>query len=142
MYTANQFASMIRDVFLFHDALAREPKKAFRKFDGKTHYGVHPTFLATAQLPYWCFLSSRMKDLIEKMTFREGEDYMIEIWNRGEIAILLKFYDCVGNLLSISGLDPERAEERKAFARDQYLPWIKARYPNLAIVKIAEGLIQ
>src|SRR5580658_9919628 len=46
MLTAIQLSSMIADVFRLHQDFPKKPSNAFRKFDGRTPYGVHPTFLA------------------------------------------------------------------------------------------------
>ena len=46
MFSGDQLSWMIRDIFLFHQNHAKNPEKAFRKFDGKTPYGVHPTLAA------------------------------------------------------------------------------------------------
>lgn len=168
MYGAIEFGCMILDVFSIHSGFARRPEKAFRKFDHKTPYGVHPTLAAmlyiqeenlpeemrmrgtkalllhdiledtTADLPDWC--TDRVRTLVEGLTFDKSQDYMTEIWNREEEVILLKFYDCVVNLLSAKSFSPERAQKRKEFVQGKFLDWMRRRYPDLDIIKIAEGL--
>ena len=169
MFTGTQLAAMIADVFRLHQEFPRKPAKAFRKFDGVTPYGVHPTFLAmlvlqeeamaeedrvrrakallghdlkedtTAPLPEWC-QELPVMELIDGLTFAEDTDPFTEMWKRGDEVILTKFYDCVGNLMGTKTMRPERVAQRLENAR-KHLTYVETRYPELEIVKIAKGLI-
>jgi hypothetical protein len=169
MFTGNELASMIADVFRLHQEFPKKPSKAFRKFDGKTPYGVHPTFLAmmilqedtmsetdrvrrakallghdlnedtTAELPSWC-QESEVLTLIDGLTFTDDQDPLIEMWKRGEEVILVKFYDNVANLMNVGMMTPERVAERQANVR-RHLAHVKMQHPGLEIIKIAEGLL-
>lgn len=171
MFTGEQLAAMISDVFFLHQAQARTPEKAFRRFDGVTPYGVHPTLAATIFLheeslpedfrmcgckallahdlfedtnitgfPRWCD-NQVTRNLVSELTFIEGEDPSVEIWNRSDQAKLLKFYDVVINLMCVGKMAPERIQYRYEQAKI-HLAWVHEHYPKLEIVKIAKGLLE
>lgn len=169
MFTGKELALMIADVFRLHQDFPKKPHKAFRKFDEKTPYGVHPTFLAMlilqeetmpeddrlrrakallghdlkedtiADLPDWCQETAVAK-LIDGLTFSDDEDPLIEMWLRGEEVILTKFYDNVANLMSVGKMSPERIAQRQANVQ-KHLAYVESRYPQLEIIKIAKGLL-
>lgn len=169
MLNAYHLSAMISDVFHLHSNFAKTPEKASRKFDGKTPYGVHPTLAAmlllheetlpedfrvlgaqvllghdliedtTASLQGWC-KEPDVESLIRELTFAENQDSSVEIFNRSAVAILLKFYDAVVNLMCTGKMDPKRREERRARAME-HLIWVETRHPELEIVKIAHGLL-
>jgi hypothetical protein len=170
MLSALSLAGMIFDIFRLHSEFPKKPEKAFRKFDGCTPYGVHPTLAAmiflheeslpenfrvrgakallchdliedtTASLPDWCS-EPEVESLVQELTFSEHFNPSTEIWNRSENAILLKFYDVVVNLMCVGKMSPERIAERKKHAIEHY-SWVFNHYPNLEIIKIAKGLLQ
>jgi len=170
MLTADEISRMIADVFRLHGKFPRKPEKAFRKFDGKTPYGVHPTFLAmlvaqeeslaesfrvtsikallghdlledtTAPLPEWCKDSRLVETLIHELTFTKDQDPLVDIWTRSQWAILLKFYDNVANLMCVGKMPADRVAQRKEHVR-KHLEWVEGRYPGLEIIKIARGLL-
>ena len=147
----------------------RKNNKAFRKWDGKTPYHIHPlwcaTMLATETslpdkireegvqvllyhdvledttqlLPDW--LSNRVTELIEGMTFEGGSSQeMKEIWNKPPGIRLYKLYDKVSNLL-----DGIWMGEGK---RKMYLDYTKRlgeevelRYGVLNITKMARMMV-
>lgn len=169
MFNAHELSAIISDVFRIHSEFAKKPENAFRKFDGKTPYGVHPNLSAmlflheeslredfrvlgakalfghdfledtTATLPEWC-MEPEVRRLIQELTFLDGEDPLRDIWNRSQTAIMLKFYDVVANLMCVSRMSPERIEERKKAARE-HLAWVESRWSQLEIIKIARGLL-
>ena len=169
MLTAKQLSGMIHDVIRIHDQFPRKPGKAFRKFDGKTPYGVHPIFVAmlllhelrlpedfrirgakallghdliedtTAELPEWC-LDQDVKSLIRELTFAKGQDSLVDIWKRSKEAILLKFYDVVDNLMCVNAMNPSRVRQRRKHAL-KHLSWVETHYPRLEVVRIAHGLL-
>jgi hypothetical protein len=168
MFSACELAEMVCDVICIYDEFSKTPYKAFRKFDGRTPYGVHPVFTAmlllheenlpeifrvrgakvllahdifedtNADLPEWC--SPDVACLVRKLTFSDSQDSSVEIWSRGDEAILLKFYDVVANLMCVGKMNREAIQRRRKQARN-HLSWVKERYPQLEIVKIAEGLL-
>jgi hypothetical protein len=170
MLSASELSGMISDVFRLHSEFPKSPEKAFRKFDGRTPYGVHPTLAAmlfaheeslyedlrvlgikallghdliedtTAPLPAWCS-DPEVELYIRELTFTEGQNPLVDIWHRRHTAILLKFYDVVANLMCAGAMKPERAKERQMYA-DRMLAYIKDIYPQLEILKIARGLLR
>ena len=116
MLSADNLSLMIADVFRLHQQFPKKPGKAYRKFDGRTPYGVHPTLLAmlilheehlseqfrvrgatallahdliedtSSSLPAWCS-DPGVASLVQELTFSEGEDSAVEIWNRSDEAI-------------------------------------------------------
>jgi (p)ppGpp synthase/HD superfamily hydrolase len=169
MFTGGELAAMITDVFQLHQNFPKKPQNAFRKFDGATPYGVHPTFMAmmilqedtmeendrvrrakallghdlledtTAPLPEWC-KDFEVLALIDGLTFTNDQDPLTEIWNRGDEVILVKFYDNVANLMNTRMMTSERREERRQHVLE-HLAWVESRNPQLEIVKIAKGLL-
>ena len=169
MFTGSELAAMITDVFQLHQDFPKKPQNAFRKFDGITPYGVHPTFLAmmilqedtmeendrirrakallghdlkedtTAPMPEWC-KDLEVMALIDGLTFTEEQDPAVEMWNRGYEVILVKFYDNVANLMNTRMRSPERIERRRENVL-KHLAWVESRHPQLEIVKIAKGLL-
>ena len=169
MFTAKQLSVMINDIIRIHDKFPRNHKKAFRKFDRKTPYGVHPIFVAmlllhesclpeafrvrgakallahdliedtTAKLPKWC-LEKDVESLVRELTFVKGQDPLIDIWKRSKEAILLKFYDVVDNLICVNVMNPSRVSQRRKYAL-KHLLWVETHYPCLEVVKIARGLL-
>jgi len=169
MFTGEELATMIADVFYLHQEFPKKPTNAFRKFDGKTPYGVHPTLLAMlvmhedkmpevdrlrrakallghdlkedtgAVLPAWC-LEPDVETLINGLTFTKEKDPLVEMWKRGDDVILTKFYDNVANLMNVGTMSPERIRQRRENVR-RHCNWVLARYPELEIVKIACGLL-
>jgi (p)ppGpp synthase/HD superfamily hydrolase len=111
-----------------HDVNPRAPHKAYRQWDGKTPYSVHPIWCAmtiltettlnekqrqdgaiallyhdiledtTVPLPTW--LPPEVKKLVEDMTFYGGsKEEMEKVWEKSPFVRLLKLYDKVSNLL-------------------------------------------
>lgn len=170
MLSASELSGMISDVFRLHSEFPKKPEKAFRKFDGRTPYGVHPTLAAmlfaheeslpedfrvlgikallghdliedtTAPLPEWC-LDPEVKLLINELTFTEGQDPLVDIWRRRQTTILLKFYDVVVNLMCVGSMNSERIRQRRMHAAKMWV-YIENSYPRLEIIKIARGLLE
>jgi hypothetical protein len=120
-----------RDIAYVIDAHAHypvKPKKAFRQWDRKTPYSLHPIWCAatietettlpeelrrqgsqallyhdvledtTQPIPPW--IDTPTKELIHGMTFYGGlQEELEKVWQRSTEVILLKLYDKVSNLL-------------------------------------------
>lgn len=118
----------INYVIRAHSSCPREPHKAYRKWDGKTPYSIHPIWCGltiltettlserdrhdgalalfyhdiaedtTAPLPRW--LSEEVVRLVHNMTFFGGFKEEVDgIWSKSPFVRLLKLYDKVSNLL-------------------------------------------
>ncbi len=153
-----------------HTNHARKPNKAFRKWDGKTPYYIHPIWCATTiatetkldetvrnegiqtllyhdlledttkELPEW--LSPRIKYLVEEMTFEDGsKQEMKEIWNKPNEVKLYKLYDKVSNLLDGSWMDEEKRKNYENYT-GKLCEEIKKMCGDLNIVKMAEQYSQ
>ena len=169
MLSAVEPANMIGDIFRLHACFPKKPGKAFRRFDGKTAYGVHPTLAAMlfiqeellpedfrirgckallghdliedtlADLPDWC-LAPGVIELVRGLTFEEGEDSFESVWSRSDDVILLKLYDATINLMNSSCYDPEKYKLRLAKTR-KLTDYVEIKFGPLNIIKIARGLL-
>lgn len=138
MLDATQLAEMIRNCFFAHDAFAKAPENRVRKFDGKTPYGVHPTWCAMSVLSEpnlseedrvvcaWALLYHDTKEdtgatwvartcppevdaLVDEMTFPgSSEDEMANLWTRSTRAKLCKLFDKTNNYFDAPRLAPEK----------------------------------
>ena len=146
------------------------PNKAFRKWDGKTPYYVHPLWCATMiatetaldertreegilallyhdvledtrqPLPGW--LSDRVKGLIEGMTFKNGSSQeMQEIWSRPREVRLYKLYDKASNLLDGVWMDEQKRKKYQDYTRN-LLEDAEQNYGALNITRIVRGILQ
>lgn len=164
---AKELARLIRFVLWVHDGKAKKHSKRFRKWDGKTPYGIHPIWCAmtiltetglpedirisgaqalllhdiledtTADLPNE--VPDEVVKLVREMTFDSSEEEMKLIWRKSKKIKLLKLYDKVSNLLDGSWMSSEK--------RERYLAYVKAlseevesHYGELNITKIARAL--
>ena len=149
-----------------HENHAKKPSKAFRKWDGKTPYYIHPIWCATTiatetkldetvrnegiqtllyhdlledttkELPEW--LSPRIKYLVEEMTFEGGsKQEMKEIWTKPNEVKLYKLYDKVSNLLDGSWMDEEKRQTYENYT-GKLCEEIKKMCGDLNIVKMGE----
>ena len=145
-----------------------KPSKAFRKWDGKTPYHIHPiwcaTMLATETtlenrtreegvltllyhdvledttqgLPDW--LSERVKLLIEMMTYDGMVEEMNEIWHKPNEVRLYKLYDKVNNLLDWQRSSIVKHERYQEYTR-RLCEDVEANYGELNITKIARTVV-
>jgi hypothetical protein len=140
-----------------------------RKFDGRTTASVHELSLATAVLaweesmpenkrvelalvlffheriedstakfPRW--LPQRVKMLVREMTFKKGEDKYVAMWKRNKGILLAELWDCTVNLMANRNNPPDKRVKCQRCVR-RLLRYIKPKYPNLAIIKLAEALL-
>ncbi|MBU1643927.1 MAG: hypothetical protein KKA62_04410 [Nanoarchaeota archaeon] len=146
-----------------------KPSKAFRKWDGKTSYHIHPIWCATMittetslpeeiredgvqvllyhdvledthrNLPDW--LSYRVKTLIGEMTFQGGSSQeMQEIWEKSPEVRLYKLYDKVSNLLDNSWMNYEKRRTYSDYTK-RLCQDVEQNYGELNITKIARGVV-
>ncbi len=137
----------INYVMRVHEACPRTPRKAYRQWDGRTPYSIHPIWCAatllsetklsedirergavallyhdvpedtTAPLPK--DLSHEVRALIKEMTFFGGfAEEAEEVWKRSPLCRLLKLYDKVHNLLD--GRDTWMPEKEDKEYRRKY----------------------
>ena len=140
--------------------------RAFRKFDGKTPFYIHPIWCATTiatetkldetvrnegimallyhdlledttkELPEW--LSPRIEYLVKEMTFEDGsKQEMEEIWNKPNEVKLYKLYDKVSNLLDGSWMDETKRKNYENYT-GKLCEEIKKMCGDLNIVKMGE----
>jgi hypothetical protein len=150
-----------------HTNHPRKQSKAFRKWDGKTPYYIHPVWCATmiltettlpentrqegAQallyhdlledtdkpLPDW--LSDRVKGIIQDMTFPGGSaQEMQEIWTKPQVVRLYKLYDKISNLLDAYWMSEAKLAEYKVYT-SKLRQDVLERYGSLNITKIMMG---
>ncbi len=133
---SHALASLVSFIFQAHQDHATKPSKAVRKWDGKTPYGVHPTWCAmtlltetslseeirvigsqalllhdvledtTEDLPPGT--SERVSALVAEMTFESSDEEMEKVWTRSRECKLLKLYDKTSNLLDGAWMSAEK----------------------------------
>lgn len=157
----------IGETILAHAEQPTKPSKAVRKWDGRTPYGVHPTWCAMTLLQEPALpeelrrdgaevllLHDRLEDttaglpegtnayiraMVEGMTFASSDEEMVKVWERTSEVRLLKLYDKVSNLLDGVWMTPEKLERYRAYTR-RLSDDVEAHYGLLNIVKIARAL--
>ena len=151
-----------------HRDYPQKPSNAYRKWDGKTPYYIHPLWCAatlaaettldektreegvqallyhdlledtTKLLPNW--LSSRVKTIIEQMTFEQGSaQEMQEIWNKPDEIKLYKLYDKVSNLLDGNWMSPEKKKQYRAYTQ-RLCDEVEKIYGQLNITQLAKTM--
>jgi len=167
MLNAQQISDAITFAFNAHDVSANRAKDRFRKFDKKTPYAVHPTWLSLtmlheAKIPedkrilfFYVLLyhdvledtTAKLPDdtppevvkLVNEMTFTSSKEERTEIWKRSQEAILLKVFDKTSNLMNCYS-------DKKLEDYRQYIPQLiteaEKHYPDLNIYKIVKGLLE
>lgn len=144
MFNAPQLLMHIAEVLSAHSFHAREPSKAFRKFDGKTLYVVHPLWCATTiatedkldaelrELGFYTLLwhdvpedttkalpealSEKVAEAVGDMTFENSQDEMKRIWEKSPEIRLFKLYDKTNNLINMDGWDPDKVDNYVRYA--------------------------
>lgn len=151
-----------------HGDRPKKPSNAFRKWDGKTPYGIHPTWCAmtlmtettlpedlryigaqalllhdiledtTAELPAW--INPEVVELVRDMTFNSFADEMERIWTKNPRVRLLKLYDKVSNLLDGTWMSCEKRRNYLAFTRSLY-DNVEENFGGLNILTIAKSVM-
>lgn len=165
--TAQDLAGFIGYSFRAHAEQPTKPSKAVRKWDGKTPYGIHPTWCAmtlltettlpeeirvtgaqalllhdvledtTAGLPEGT--PTEVIKLVEGMTFVSSDEEMELIWTRSQEVKLLKLYDKVSNLLDGSWMSQEKRERYAAYLV-ALCDDVEPHYGQLNIMRIARAI--
>ena len=171
MLTAKELERIIRDVIWYHSNLPRTPKKAFKKFDEKTPFSVHPILLGMQalheeslpeELRVRIALALFGHDLLEDTTVEELPDWAtndpkVEAIIRGmtfakgedkyvemwnrDESILLPELFDCVANLTCVGNRPPEKSERCKEAVRRLLYYIEPGYPRLDIIKMARGLL-
>lgn len=169
MLDANNLVKLIKFSFDAHSKKPTKPSKAFRKWDEKTPYGIHPAWCAitllhetalseetrnigclallchdvledtTANLPE--NFPEKARQLVQEMTFESSDVEMIEIWSRSKEAKLLKLYDKVSNLLDGAWMSEEKRTKYGAYLL-RLTEEVEKEYGNLNIIRIARAICQ
>ena len=167
MFKAKPLYEMISYVFYAHADMAIKPSKAVRKWDEATPYGVHPVWCAMTLLTetgltediretgaiallYHDVLEdtraglpegtlSRVKDLVEQMTFVSSANEMEEIWSREPVVKLLKLYDKTSNLLDGVWMSPEKRTHYADYLL-RLCDEIERHWGQLNIIRIARAI--
>ncbi|MDP3882028.1 MAG: hypothetical protein Q8Q31_04100 [Nanoarchaeota archaeon] len=158
--------SYIADAHQFHP---KNDKKAFRKWDGRTPYFIHPLWCATTILTetrldektrvegYYTLLyhdlledttqslpaslEKRIEELVKDMTFLGGsEQEMNEIWSKLEEIRLYKLYDKVSNLLDGTWMSGEKRRAYGEYVSRLCLD-VEQNYGALNITLMARAII-
>lgn len=146
----------------------KKPSKAFRKWDGKTPYAIHPIWSAmtimtettldekTRQEGYLTLLyhdiledtnvklpidtPKRIEHLVKEMTFEGGsEEEMRLIWDKSQEVRLYKLYDKVSNLLDGTWMTREKREKYEGYL-ERLTQDVERNYGTLNITKIARAI--
>lgn len=166
--TAKELAGLISYSFRAHAEQSTKPSKTVRKWDGRTPYGIHPTWCAmtiltetilpeelrvtgaqalllhdvledtTAGLPE--DTPAEVTKLVEEMTFASSDEEMELIWTRSQEVKLLKLYDKVSNLLDGSWMSREK-RERYATYIIALCDDVEPHYGQLNIMRIARAIV-
>ncbi len=171
MFTGIELGKMISSIFYHHECHSRKPEKAFRKFDGRTPYGVHPTLAAMLILHEEYLLEDvrvigakalLAHDLIEDTKIARLPDWCYQPLAIASLVYELTFYEDQDPSVEIWKRSDKAKllkfydvtvnlmcvsamkPERVQYCREQaqkHLAWVEERYPHLEIVKIAKGLL-
>lgn len=153
--------------FRAHSEGASKPSKAFRKWDGRTPYGIHPTwcamtFLTETTLPHdlrqrgtaALLLHDVLEDttfglpegmpedvrrLVNEMTFESSDEEMELIWSRSNEVRLLKLYDKTSNLLDAIWMSQEKKTKYTAYLL-RLCETVQPLYGELNIIRIARAI--
>jgi len=151
-----------------HDQHAKSPNKRIRKWDGRTPYGVHPswcalTLLCETNLPedlrergYYALLlhdiledtnaqlpddtPDAVRSLVAEMTFPGGSaQEMQEVWTKSTECKLLKLFDKVSNLLDATWMDAVKLAGYREYTL-HLADEVEQHYPNLNITRMARAI--
>lgn len=158
----------ILEVMKAHKDYAKKPSKAYRKWDGKTDYSIHPiwcamTIAAETSLDeltrnegvkallyhdvledtnYLPNLEERIYYLVKEMTFEGGsKQEMMDIWNKPKEVRLYKIYDKVSNLMDASWMSEEKRKEYEAYLEKLVID-VEKNYGELNITLMAKAIIK
>ena len=162
---ADEINRSIQYTIQAHAHHPKQPEDAVRYWDHFTPYAVHPiwcamTLLTETALPddvrrtgYQALLwhdlledtglplpaetSPAVRQLVEEMTFAGFSEEKEKLWERSDLARLLKLYDKVSNLLDGSWMSGGKKWQDYVAHTLRLVDFVSARYGALNIVKIA-----
>lgn len=166
----NDLDELIRYAFRAHRDQARTPEKAVRKWDGATPYGIHPVWCAMTILAETSLTndlrkdgaiallfhdlledtfadlpkdtSTRVRMLVEEMTFESFTAECEKVWIRSPECLLLKLYDKVSNLLDGVWMSSEK-RERYLTHTQRLVVEVEQHFGNsLNILRLAHALCE
>lgn len=165
---ASRLAMLIAASIEGHANCSVKPSGAFRNWDGKTPYGIHPVWCAmtiltetslpedlrmrlaqallfhdfkedtTAPLPEG--LEPGVENLIDGMTFKNSDDEMENVWTRGDEVLLGKVYDKCSNLLDGAWMSSERRAKHGAYLLS-LCDKVECVYGKLNITVVARAMV-
>ncbi|OGF22932.1 hypothetical protein A2Y83_02105 [Candidatus Falkowbacteria bacterium RBG_13_39_14] len=155
-------------VIAAHSNQPNDQDKAFRRWDNKTPYFIHPIWCAMTvlteeslskkqringaqavllhdiledtELPLPSDASFEVVVLVQNMTFKSSEEEMEQIWNKGKFVQLLKLYDKVSNLLDSGWMSDEKRMRYCEYVK-QLTQVVQKNFGNLNIISIAQGIV-
>lgn len=166
---ALELSQIIHQVLIAHAKHSKKPKNAFRKWDGRTPYGVHPIWCAMTFLQEtspalsedfrWAGAHalllhdvledteallpdrtpSEVVELVREMTFASFEVEVRDIWSMSLQTRLLKIYDKVSNLLDGAWMQPEKRQRYIDYVL-QLCNNVEPHFGPLNIIKIARAI--
>ncbi len=167
MFNAPQLLMHIAEVLAAHSFTSRAPAKAFRRFDGKTLYVVHPLWCATTiateasldpklrEIGFYSLLwhdvpedtttplpealVDDVRQAVIDMTFEDSQDEMARIWSKPEPIRLFKLYDKTNNLINMDGWDAEKINAYIQYA-ERLAEDVKEHFGTLNIHYILRGV--
>ncbi len=146
-----------------------KPRKAYRKWDGKTPYYIHPVWCTatlateknlddktkeegiqtllyhdvledtTQKLPDG--LSERVKELIRYMTFESFDEEIIKVWEKPIEIKLYKVYDKVSNLMDGYWMNDAKRKQYEEYTQ-KLVDEVEKHYGELNITKIARAIMK
>lgn len=167
--TVENLTELIEFVLAVHAKRPILPRKAARKWDGKTPYGIHPVWCAmallhetklseeeryagaetlllhdiwedtTAGLP--AGTQNEIHLLVQDMTYGSTEEEMKLVWSRPPFIRLLKLYDKVSNLMDGAWMSDEQRKKYAEYTK-KLADDAKENFGDLNIVKIAYALTE
>lgn len=153
-----------------HNTQPIMPRKAFRKWDERTPYGIHPIWCAMTILHETSSVLSELRHigaevlllhdiledttaglpeetdkgvrrLVDQMTFASTEEEMRLVWERQPFIRLLKLYDKVSNLMDGAWMSDELRAKYAEYTRKLADDAEENFGKDLNILKIARALV-
>lgn len=166
--TAKKLTELIGFVLAAHAEKPISSRKAARKWDGKTPYGIHPVWCAMAMLhetklpeeqrcagaealllhDIWedttvglpAGTQDEIRLLVQDMTYASTEEEMKLVWSRPPFIRLLKLYDKVSNLMDGAWMSDEQRKKYAEYTK-KLSDDAKENFGELNIVKIAQAIM-
>lgn len=165
---ANSMQNDIKYIIDAHKKFPKKPAYAYRKWDQKTPYSIHPIWCSMTILTEWKLpkrirkdgyltllyhdvledtkqklpekLSIRVKQYVADMSYLDIEDEMVHIWEKEKAVRLFKLYDKVSNLLDSPWMNKKQKNAYIAYTQ-KLLTDVEENYGNLNITQIAKSIL-